>query len=233
MKRFYKAAEVADAAASGLFRITLDGRPLRTPAKAVLEVPCRRFAAAIAEEWAGQGEVIDRRAMPLTAYACSAIDLIAAKRDKVVAEVAAYGGHDLLCYRAEAPAGLAAKQQAQWQPLLDWAALSFDAPLKVTSGVVSVAQAPAALGALRGAVEALDDFELAVLGSAVTAAGSLVIGLALHAGHIGPRAAFEAAQLDELYQAERWGEDPEAQRRREAIEAELSAAARAFDLLRG
>ena len=233
MKRFYKAVAVARDGTSGLYRIALDGRPVRTPAKAYLEVAREAFAAAVAEEWAGQGEVIDQRAMPLTAYACTAIDLIAAKRQKIAAEVAAYGGHDLLCYRAEAPADLAARQQAEWQPLLDWAALTFDAPLKVTAGVVSVTQAPAVLKALRGAVEALDDLELAVLSSAVTAAGSLVIALALRAGHIGPQAAFEAAQLDELYQAERWGGDPEAERRREAIKVELTAAARAFVLLRG
>ena len=233
MKRFYKAVELAETGPAGPFRITLDGRAVRTPAKAVLEVAHRGFAAAIAEEWASQGEEIDQRAMPLTAYACTAIDLIAAKRGRVVAEVAGYGGHDLLCYRADAPAELAAEQAAHWQPLLDWAALSFDAPLKVTSGIVSVTQAPAALGALRGAVEALDDLELAVLSSAVAAAGSLVIGLALRAGHIEPQAAFEAAQLEELYQAARWGEDPEAARRRAAIRSELTAAARAFALLRG
>lgn len=233
MKRFYTSVAVERAATPGAYRITLDGRPVRTPAKALLELPREAFAAAVAEEWAGQGEVIDQRAMPLTAYACTAIDLIATKRARVVAEVAAYGGHDLLCYRAEGPAELAARQQALWQPLLDWVALSFDAPLKVTAGVVSVTQEPAALKALGGAVEALDDLELAVLSSAVTAAGSLVIGLALHGGRIGPEAAFEAAQLDELYQAERWGGDPEAEKRRAAIQAELTAAARAFELLRG
>lgn len=232
MKRFYTAVAVARDEASGLYRITLDGRPVRTPAKALLELPRDSFAEAVAEEWAAQGEVIDQRAMPLTAYACTAIDLIAAKRARVVAEVAAYGGHDLLCYRAEAPAELAARQQDLWQPLLDWVAQSFDAPLKVTAGVVSVTQEPAALKALRGAVEALDDLELAVLSSAVTAAGSLVIGLALRGGRIGPEAAFEAAQLDELYQAERWGGDPEAEKRRAAIQAELAAAARAFAMLR-
>ena len=233
MKRFYKTVAAEPAAPCGPYRIALDGRPLRTPAKALLEVPRARFAQAVAEEWAAQGETIDQRAMPLTAYACTAIDLIAVQRGRVAAEVAAYGGHDLLCYRAEAPAALAARQQALWQPLLDWAALRFDAPLKVTAGVVSVAQAPAALKALGATVEALDDLELAVLSSAVAAAGSLVIGLALRAGHLDPQAAFEAAQLEELYQAERWGGDPEAEQRREAIKAELEAAARAFALLRG
>lgn len=232
MKRFYKAAAAEPAAAPDVFRIALDGRPVRTPAKAVLEVPRPAFAEAVAEEWGRQGATIDQRTMPLTAYACTAIDLVAGKRGQVVAEVAAYGEHDLLCYRAGAPADLAARQQAEWQPLLDWAALTFDAPLKVTSGVVSVGQAPAAVRALRGAVEALDDFELTVLSSAVSAAGSLVIGLALRAGRLDAEAAFEAALLDELYQAERWGDDLEAVRRREAIKADLGAAARAFALLR-
>ena len=231
MKRFYKSAAVEGGAGSAAFRVTLDGRPIRTPAKTVLELAGRGFAEAVAGEWACQGEEIDPRTMPLTTYACTAIDLVAAKREQVVDEVAAYGGHDLLCYRADAPPDLAVRQHETWQPLLDWAALAFDAPLKATSGIVSVTQDPAALRALHSAVAGLDDLELAVLSSAVTASGSLIIALALRETHLDAQAAYEAAQLDELYQAERWGEDPDARQRREAIKTELAAATTAFALL--
>jgi len=231
VKRFYESVAVQGDPESTEFKVTLDGRSIRTPAKAVLRIPRQTFAEAIAGEWLKQGEEIDPRTMPLTTFACTAIDLVAVKRDQVVAELLAYGGHDLLCYRAEKPAELAARQHGIWQPLLDWAALTLDAPLQVTSGVVSLQQAPTAIRSLRRTVEGLDNLGLAALSGAVTAAGSLVIGLALRAGRIDAQAAFEAAQLDELYQAERWGEDREALRRREVIKAELSAAARAFALL--
>ena len=231
IKRFYKTVAVAPDA--GGFGVHLDGRPVRTPAKALLRLPSSAFAKAVAAEWDAQREEIDPRAMPLTTLACTAIDLVAAKRAEVAREVTAYGGHDLLCYRAEAPADLAARQRAIWQPLLDWAALAFDAPLTVTSGIVSVPQTPSALASLSREVEGLGDFDLAALSSAVNAAGSLVIGLALRAGRIDAAQALEAAQLDELYQAERWGEDADAKRRHDGVAADLAAAARVFELLRG
>ncbi len=150
----------------------------------------------------------------------------------MVEELAGYGAHDLVCYHAETSADLAARQQACWQPLLDWAARALDAPLAVTTGVVSIEQPPEALAALREAVAARDAFELTALSAAATAAGSLVIALALAEGRIDAAAAFDAAQLDESYQIERWGEDPEAARRRAAIKADLAAAARFLALLR-
>jgi chaperone required for assembly of F1-ATPase len=232
MKRFYKTAALARGDQGSTFRVALDGRPIRTPAKAILELQSEAFAQAIAAEWDGQGEEIDPRSMPLMAFACTAIDLISKKREQTVADVLAYAEHDLLCYRAVAPADLTARQNREWQPLIDWAALNLDAPLKVTSGVLSVRQDEQAIQALGRVVTALDALELSVLSGAVAASGSLIIGLALRAGEIDAEAAYAAAQLDELYQVERWGEDPDARRRREAIRKDLDAAARAFALLR-
>lgn len=195
-------------------------------------LPTRALAEAVAEEWAGQGEEVEVRAMPLTGLACTAIDRVAPARARVIADIAAYGAHDLVCYRAEAPPDLVARQQEAWQPLLDWAALALDAPLVTTDGIVTVEQPPTALAALRGVVAERDDMALAGLGAAVAAAGSLIIGLALEAGRISPAEAFAAAQLDESYQIERWGEDAGAARRRAAIQAEIEAAARFLALLR-
>lgn len=234
ISRFYTTVEAEACASPGDgYRVLLDGRPVRTPAKAELSVPTRALAEAVASEWDAQDGEVDLRAMPLTALACTALDLVRPQRAHIVDAVAAYAEHDLLCYRAEQPADLVARQHALWQPLLDWVALTHDAPLTPTSGIVSVAQPAQAVGSLRRAVEAMSDLELAALSCAVTAAGSLVIGLALAAGRIAAADAFAASQLDELYQAERWGEDREAARRRQDIKADLDAAALVFDLLRG
>lgn len=238
-KRFYEraAAEACapdpggDTGRAG-FRVLLDGRAVKTPGKAEMVLPGRALAEAIAAEWQVQGAEVEARALVLTGLAWTAIDLVRPDRARVIAELAAYAAHDLVCYRAEAPADLVALQQAQWQPLLDWVALQFDAPLAVTTGVVSIEQPPAALAALSKVLAVRDDFALTALNAAATAAGSLVIALALAEGRIDARAAFEAAQLDESYQIERWGEDPEAARRRAAIKADLEAAARFLALLR-
>jgi len=230
-KRFYKTAAVEAIGAD--YRVCLDGQSVKTPGRAEMRLPSRPLAEAVAGEWAAQGETVDLAAMPLTVLSWAAIDRVRPGREQAITEAAAYGGHDLLCYRAEAPADLAARQHAAWQPLLDWAARELDAPLTVTAGVVSVAQPAASLTALHRIVAERSDFELVALGAAVKAAGSLVIGLALCAGRIDAAAAFEAAQLDETYQMERWGTDREAARRHAAIRADLEAAARMVTLLRG
>ena len=230
-KRFYKNSGIEAIGAD--YRVCLDGRSVKTPGRAELLLPSRALADAIAGEWAAQGESIDLAVMPLTVLAWAAIDRVRPDRARAIAETAAYGGHDLVCYRAEGPVDLAARQHAVWQPLLDWAVQELNAPLTVTAGVVSVVQPEAALAALRQAVEAKSDFELVALGAAVKGAGSLVIGLALCAGHIDAAAAFDAAQLDETYQMERWGEDSEAARRQAAIRGDLDAAALLVELLRG
>ncbi len=237
-ERFYERASAEacppdrDGGTAAGFRVLLDGRPVKTPATVEMVLPNRALAEAIAAEWQAQGEEVEALTLVLTGLAWTAIDLVRPDRERAIAELAAYAAHDLVCYRAETPADLAVRQQERWQPLLDWLARDLDAPLAVTAGVVSIVQPPAALAALREAVAARDDFELTALNAAATAAGSLTIALALAAGRIDAEAAFDAAQLDESYQIERWGEDPETARRRAAVKADLAAAARFLALLR-
>ncbi|SMF43168.1 Chaperone required for the assembly of the F1-ATPase [Tistlia consotensis] len=228
-KRIYKTVTVARDAGGHL--VQLDGRPLRTPARVPLAVPAAGLAEAIAEEWRAQGATLDPSTMPLTALACSTIDLVSAKRAETVEELAGFAEHELLCYRAPNPAELAERQKAVWQPLLDWAALGLDAPLVATEGLASVPQPPDALAALRRAVERQDDWRLAALALAVRVSGSLVVGLALAEGRLDATGAFEAAELDESFTIERWGEDPEAAKRRRGLLAELAAAERFLRLL--
>ncbi len=231
MKRFYR--QVATIEAEGGIAVELDGRPVRTPARAHLLLPNAALADAVAGEWRAQGEEIVPTTMPFTRLANTAIDRIAPRRDAVIDEIAAYGGTDLVCYRAAAPAELAALQAAAWQPLIDWLAARHGARLEVVAGVTHRAQPGDAHGALRGAVAAYADMELAALHSATTSAGSLVIALALAERHIDAEAALAAAQIDEAFQAERWGEDDEATARRAELAADLAAAAEFMALCGG
>jgi len=224
VKRFYKAAAAAPASQGG-FAVLLDGRPVRTPAKAALVAPTEALAAAIAAEWQGQSAEVDPRSMPLNALACTAIDIVAPQRRQIVADLLGFGGHDLLCYWTDETGELMRRQQQHWQPLLDWAARDLEAPLQKTCGIASQAQSLDSLAALGRAIEALDDFALTALAAAVKASGSLVLGLALVRGRVGAAETFSLSQLDELYQAERWGEDSEAAQRREALRRELEGAA--------
>lgn len=230
LKRFYETVTVVDA--NGGFAIALDGRPVRTPAKSLLAVPTAGLAQAVAAEWEAQDDEVKPLAMLLTRLASTAIDKVASERLRFVEDLAGYAASDLLCYRAEHPPELVARQDAQWQPLLDWAAERHAARLEVTQGVVPRPQPPAALTALRASIAAHDAMSLSALHSATTAAGSLVIGLALLHGRLTADEAFELAELDESFQIEQWGEDPEAANRREAIRAEFHAVANFIALYR-
>lgn len=223
MKRFFKTA-TAGAADSG-YTVFLDGKPIRTPAKAPLVVRSKQLAEAIAAEWQAQGDTIKQATLPLTRLAGTAIDLVAQKRDEIIAEIAKYAATDLVCYRAEEPSELAMRQHRAWQPHLDWAGERY-APLTATAGIAPISQAPAALEAYRRAVAAYDNMMLTALHLATTTLGSLVLALALIEGRIDAQAAFTAAELDQSFQIERWGEDAEATARRAAVRDDIVLAAR-------
>ena len=230
MKRFYR--EVAAHPAQGGFGISLDGKPLRTPAKAPLVVPSRTLAEAIAVEWRGQSGEVKLDALPLTRLASTALDLIAHRKPAVVAEIARYAGTDLVCYRAEHPPELIERQHALWQPLLDWASLRYEAPLRVTAGVLPVVQPPESLAAYAAVVVAYAPLELAALHLATAACGSLVVALALLEGRVDADGAFAASELDQSFEIERWGQDAEQTQRRAALKDDIALAERFVALLR-
>ena len=230
MRRFYQKAEPAKRA--GGYAITLDGKPIKTPGKRDLILPSGALAAAIAEEWNTQETEVRPATMPLTRLATTAVDRVATQRDAIIRQTANYAATDLVCYRAAHPPTLAVRQQVVWQPLIDWAALRYDAPLVVTSGVIPKSQSAECLRAFAAAVAGLDDFSLTALHAATAACGSLVIGLALIEGHLDAQEAFAASQFDESFQIEAWGEDAEQAERRRSLAADIQAAARFISLLR-
>ncbi|WP_372622949.1 ATP12 family chaperone protein [Falsiroseomonas sp.] len=233
MKRFWDKAEAAET--EGRFTVLLDGRPVRLPGGTPLGIPGRALAEAIGAEWNAAGGAKDGNFapddVPLTRLVGTAEERIAPDPAPTVAALARYGETDLLCYRAEEPR-LAERQAAAWDPLLAWAALTLDAPLRTTAGVMPVAQDPQAVAALRRAVAALPPVEIAALGILVPSLGSLVLALALAAGRLDAVEAHALATLDERFQEEFWGLDSEAEARRAGIAAEVELAARLIALAR-
>jgi chaperone required for assembly of F1-ATPase len=232
MKRFYKQVS-ASAAPDGGYTVLLDGTLVKTPKRASLELPNLPLAEAVAEEWRGQGETIDPRFMPLTRLAFAAIDTVARDRARVAEQVLSFGRSDLLCYRAEAPAELVARQAAAWAPLLDWLAETHGARLSVASGITFIEQPADALLALEQAIWSHGDFALAGLHAAATITGSLVLALALSGARLSAEEAFALAMLDEDFQAQKWGRDGEAEQHRARSLADLTATERFLRLLGG
>ncbi|GAA4028629.1 ATPase [Sphingomonas rosea] len=229
MKRFWKEAHTAEV--DGAWQITLDARPLRTPAREFLTLPNRRLAEAVAAEWQEAGETVDPRSMPLTGLANAALDRVGPGHDAFAAGLARYAASDLLCYRAERPAALVARQAEAWDPLLQWARRRYDVDFVVTEGISPVDQPPATLDRLGHAVAALDRFTLAGLSPLVTIGGSLVAGLALLEGAVSVDVAWEAVSLEDRWQLEQWGSDAEAEKALALREADFRAGARFLSLL--
>ncbi len=229
LKRVYK--KVAVEAVDGGYRVTLDGKPLHTPARAPLVLPRRKLIEAIAAEWDAQIAEIQPATMPVMQLVSTAIDRVVRQRDSIAADTAGYAATDLVCYRAELPAELVARQHKTWQPLVDWVRREFDAPLTVTEGVMPRPQPAEALQALRRAIDGLDDLELTALQALTGVCGSLVIALALRGGFIDADQAWAASQLDETFQIEKWGEDAEAAKRRQALLTDIRNTARFLELL--
>ena len=231
MRRFFKAVDVHQVADG--FEIALDGRPMRTPAKAPLAVPSRPLAEAIAEEWRGQSDTLDLGNMRLTKLANTAIDRIAPDPRPVIEEMVGYVETDLVCYRAESPEELVTAQTESWTPLLNWLEERHDVRLDTTVGVVPRRQSPIAVQAVRDILSAEGPVALAALHSAMTVAGSIVIALALSEGRLDGERAFTLSQLDEDHQIAKWGDDAEAAARRAALRLEMLAAERFLRLGRG
>jgi chaperone required for assembly of F1-ATPase len=229
MKRFWESARIAES--EGRFAVSLDGRPVRLPGGAPVSVATRALAEALAAEWNAAGAEFSPEDVPLTRLVGTAAERIAPDPAATIAALAGYAATDLLCYRAE-DRRLAERQAAAWDPLLAWAAQALDAPLRVTTGVMPVAQDPGVLAAVSRALASHPPLLLAALGVAIPALGSAVLGLALAAGRLDAAAAHALATLDERFQQEFWGLDSEAEARQARLAGEVALAARLIALAR-
>ena len=228
-KRFWQATSVRRTAEG--WEVLLDTRVLKTPGKLTLTLPSRALADAIAAEWDAVDGAIRPTEMPMTRLANTALEKVAPQQAAVMDEILAYGGTDLVCYRAAEPESLVARQAVHWDPLVDWAARHHHAPLTITTGVIPVAQPAATMAAFRDVVGALDAFGLTALYELTALSGSLVIGLAALAGQDGA-AFWTASRVDEDWQAETWGVDEEAAETAARKRNDFMTALRFWQLLR-
>ena len=190
--------------------VHLDDKVLKTPGKVPLRLPTRGLADWIAAEWQAQEGLVDPNVMPATRMANSALEKVAPQRAEVATIVAAYGETDLLCYRAERPEALVARQAQHWDPLLEWAGHSLGARLRVGPGVMPIAQDPAVLKRLASEVAGMDVFTLTAFHDLVSLSGSLIVGLAVAKGVYSANEGWDLSRIDETWQSEQWGFDEEA-----------------------
>ena len=228
--RFYK--EVSVDVADGLHRVLLDGKPVKTPGGAALALPSLALAQAIADEWRAQETTIEPQTMLLTKLANTAIDRVASNPAYAREQLLSIAKSDVVCYRATSPSELVRRQELEWDPIIAWTREHFGAALCAGNSLTFIEQDQAAVDALAAALTKLDAFSLAALYAASSLCGSLVIALALAERKLDPEQAFATANLDKIYQAERWGWDPQEVAKATAERAELNQISRFLELLK-
>lgn len=226
MKRFWTNVSVD---VDGVVR--LDERPVRTPGRTPLALPTPALAEAVADEWRAVGQIIDPRAMPLTGLANAAIDRVMPDPAAFATGLAVYAESDLLCYRAESPIELVTREAAAWDPLLDWARDRYDVHFERISGVMHRPQPDATVARLGEALASRSPFALVAMQPIVTITGTLVGALALAERAVDADALWAAVNVDEMWQAEQWGEDALAAETRAARQRDFLAAVRFLRLL--
>ena len=229
-KRFYDAVRL-DEGPDG-FTILLDGRTVRTPARAELRVAGRALAEEIAREWDAQKEHIDPAAMPVTRSANTALDRVRGREEEVIKEIVEYAGADLLCYRAESPEGLVELQSAHWDPVLEWVKEDLGSEFLAEKGISHFAQPRQSLNLIRSVLALKNFYELTPVYTITTLTGSALLALGHVQGHLSADEVWAAANVDEDWQISQWGEDAEAMERRKARRAELDGDVRFLELVR-
>jgi chaperone required for assembly of F1-ATPase len=230
MKRFYTAA--AAEPADGGWRVTLDGRAVKTVGGQPQLVPTERLATALAAEWNAQGGEIAPELFVQRGMADYAIDVVAPARRATIRSLLAYGESDTLCYRGDAGEALADHQALVWEPLLTAAERRWDVRFVRVGGIIHQIQPPETLARLETVLTALDDFQLTALRNTASLTASLVVGLAALEPQADPHALWDVANLEEDWQAELWGKDWEAMDLREKRFGAFAAAMRFAELSR-
>lgn len=230
MNRFW--TEVSVEQADGGWQVALDGRPLKTQGKRDQIVPTRALADVLAQEWADQGEKLDPTTLPQRDMADFAIDRIATGAEDVVSKLVAFAETDTLCYRADPGDALFRRQEELWEPLVADAEQREGIRLERISGIIHRQQPSETIAALRRRLSGEDAFTLAPLLTLTSLSASLCIGLAALEAGADAEPLWNAANLEEDWQAQLWGADAEASAVRARRFSEFSRALQFLQLQR-
>jgi chaperone required for assembly of F1-ATPase len=230
-KRFYKDVVVAESERG--FVVHLDGKPVKTPGRALLVLPTERAARLVADEFAAQGETLDLGSMPVYRLVNTAIDGVASDPQAVLEDILRFSSSDLLCYRADTPDTLVNRQNEAWDPIIDWARATLGARLSLAEGVIHVEQPREAIAAIGVHLsQRAEPLRLAALHVMTSLTGSALLALAVDFGELDAETAWNAAHVDEDFQAEHWGQDAEALARRTNRKRDMMAAAELIEAIR-
>lgn len=145
---------------------------------------------------------------------------IAKNRAEVIERLVQFSMTDLLLFWGQEK-DLMERQAKIWGPILAWAEEKMKAKFVTTQGLDVPQENQTSGYRLKVFLESLSDKELTAFYAAALQMRSVLLAAALVRGKINAEEAFQAAFLDELWQAENWGSDEEAEKRRQTIKSEI------------
>lgn len=219
MKKFY--TDVSLEKSDDGYLVLLDGKAIKTPLKKVMLCPTKKLAQAIMQEWISQGDVINLRDMPMMQLLNTAIDRVAGQRKKMGEEFISHLDNDTIVYRAEQSDELTALEIKLWQPLYDWVKETFAEDIQTTENILSHVDNKGLKKKIKHWMMGLDDYHLTVLLESGALTSSTIIGAVFCHDNITAEQAFEAAYLEENYQAQKWAPDKQATENRAQTLREL------------
>ncbi|WP_226633790.1 ATP12 family protein [Novosphingobium profundi] len=230
MKRFYKEVTATPLEDGSGWCVRLDGRAIKTAGGRPQIVPSQALAEELAAEWAAQGEEIDTARFVTRDLVDFALDAVAPQRETALAELLPYAETDTLCYRADPDEALYKRQLAVWEPILTATEARLGVRFARISGIIHRAHPEETLSRIAGELARHDAFTLAALKMMASLAASLIIALAALEEEADAAALWQAANLEEDWQVELWGEDAEAAENRAARLAAFELAMRVAKL---
>ncbi|WP_370189698.1 ATP12 family chaperone protein [Qipengyuania sp.] len=231
MKRFYKEATAQQSDLG--HHVALDGRPIKTQGGQLQLVASAALAQALADEWAEQGETIDPARFAFRDMVDYALDVVPGTRAEIIEKLLRYADTDTLCYRAHPDEPLWQRQREVWDPLVEALERREGIRFERVSGILAKSHPRETMARLEARLAEMDDFTLAALEQLTALAASLCIGLAALEDGADGEALWAAANLEEDWQIEQWGEDEEAATRRARRLGEFLKAIEFVRLARG
>ena len=218
IKRFYNKVECQPYGDG--FLIYLDDKPLSTPAKQILKLPTKMLAEAIADEWEGVTDKIDRHSLPFFKLATTIIDRVPPQRFQLTTDLLSSLSSDVVRYRSEDEI-LNQHQAENWDPVIGWLKDSFGLEIGTTIGIMPMRDISLNIDPIKVYLNKLTDWQLGCFYCAEGLSESFSLSLYFLCKKIDASRLFALAFLDELYQNEKWGCDELAQKRQDDICAEL------------
>lgn len=141
-------------------------------------------------------------------------------REEIIERMVNFSLTDALLFR-DGSEELLLREKQIWDPILQWAKEEIRADFKCSESLDVPEENNASLPLLQVFLDSLSDKELAAFYVAARNTKSVLLASALVKGRISGEDAYQAAYLPELWQAEKWGVDEEAEKKRDELRAEL------------